>query len=82
MRWGTVRCGAVPRLGVRGVTAPGRWKDPDLRLVLKRLRGTGDAGKSVSQVMYDTFQDDVEYRAGQAHHALPRKPHVQLTMPT
>jgi len=31
-------------------------------LVLKRLRGTGDAGKSVSQVMYDTFQDDVEYR--------------------
>ena len=33
-------------------------------LVLQRLRGEdmGEAGKGVSQAMYDTFQDDVEYR--------------------
>lgn len=33
-------------------------------LVLQRLRGEdmGEAGKAVAQAMYDTFQDDVEYR--------------------
>lgn len=31
-------------------------------MVLLRLRKEGEAGKGVSQAMYDTFQDDVEYR--------------------
>lgn len=31
-------------------------------MVLKRLRGKGDAAKKAAQAMYDTFQDDVEHR--------------------
>ena len=31
-------------------------------LVLRRLRDEGDDGKALSQVLYDTFQDDVEHR--------------------
>lgn len=31
-------------------------------LILSRLRREGARGKELSQVMYDTFQDDVEHR--------------------
>ena len=31
-------------------------------LVLRRLREEGESGKALAQVLYDTFQDDVEHR--------------------